>query len=231
MILETAEPDKDVVDLALAELPRLREMPRLKLDTLDPDTAALIAPHHVYVLRLDEILQAKDAMAALIHARRPVATRFLVRDATHVVAAVEVGDATGSGLAVNTGDYVSGTVFAIELAEQRDDPPIAEMRLLRVPALHLTALWLSAADHADLLIPLDPAPPPLDANEFYTPLELVAQLISLAVSRFATDGVAGVLGSIDRPPAGSPAGPDDGIDGAGAGGAAANPNRYDDLGG
>jgi hypothetical protein len=43
-----------------------------------------------------------------------------------------------------------------------------EARLLRIPALHVEALWLKSADAAwDRLVPLSPAPPPLRPGDVY----------------------------------------------------------------
>jgi hypothetical protein len=87
------------------------------------------------------------------------------------------------------------TVDAITSAEQEDrvrDSDFA-LRLLRVPALHLTALWLRGTDGTDVIVPLAPAPRPFEPNRSYDAEEFAARAAELA-------GAARKRGrAVDRP--------------------------------
>jgi hypothetical protein len=52
-----------------------------------------------------------------------------------------------------------------------------DLRVLRLPALYLMALWLKDRDgHADLLVPLDPPPTGIEAGRGYAADELLGEL-------------------------------------------------------
>lgn len=55
-----------------------------------------------------------------------------------------------------------------------------ELRLLRVPALYLVALWRHASAGDDLFMPLDPAPAPFEARRAYTDSDFAKLTAGLA---------------------------------------------------
>ena len=71
------------------------------------------------------------------------------------------------------------------LVTQPDDGIDYEMRLLRVPALLLEALWLHS--DRDILLPLEPAPTPLTAGELYESSRFFAVIQQTAVRSLMTD--------------------------------------------
>ena len=106
------------------------------------------------------------------------------------IASAELADQdTGSaGFQANEGPFVESTADAIDQAER--DPELAdgdyEVRVLRIPALYVMALWLKdERGGADVLIPLDPTPAPLEAGRKYAPAELSSTLAEAARARLA----------------------------------------------
>jgi len=116
----------------------------------------LSTPHQVFVMDPDDA----EAGGGLARAR-PVGWRFLVESGGEVLASAESADQLeGPGSpSFAEGQAVTSTATAVRAAQAL--PQVAkggfELRLLRIPAMYLTALWLHAS-HADLLIPLDPSP-------------------------------------------------------------------------
>jgi hypothetical protein len=159
----------------LSELAGRTEFQDRALSRADPAGLALAAPHDVYVLGLDDVVDGTTLAAA-----RLVGRRFLVLDGSRAIAGVEVADPDArSGFQVNEGPYVEATAAAIARAEE--DPDLAgddhEVRLLRVPALHFVGLWLkSDRDRGDRVIPLDPAPAHLEAGRIQDPAVLLSTL-------------------------------------------------------
>jgi hypothetical protein len=113
---------------------------------------------------LDDLVAGRGLAAA-----RPTGWLYLVQEGDKVLASAEAVR-TGTGddhvfSAFNEGRFVASTADAIRTArglpEVRQDG--FELRLLRVPGLYVTALWLHKAQGTgDLLIPL--APSPVDAR-------------------------------------------------------------------
>jgi hypothetical protein len=151
-------------------------------------TVSLSAPHRTY----NAGLEALAAGGALSEVAEPTGWRALLEEDARVVAAAEVAAAPGApaaAAAINRGPFVRSTVDALRTAE-RDDRVSAEPfepRLLRVPPLALVALWLHApGSAADLFIPLEPAPAPLEAGAFYDAERFGAELSSMAKELLAT---------------------------------------------
>ena len=122
-----------------------------------------------------------------IEAARLVGWRALLEESEQVVAAVELpgADPGRAGALVNRSAFVASTVTALNVAEQHESVAAErrELRLLRVNALYLLALWLRAAEPgADVFVPLSPAPPPLRADTTYERVAFEEQLSELARS-------------------------------------------------
>ncbi|KAF0865015.1 hypothetical protein [Pseudomonas sp. LD120] len=83
--------------------------------------------------------------------------------------------------ALNHGALAASTVSALNLAEQhpRLQGKAYELRLLFVPALQVTAIWLHGINEA-LLIPLQPTPKSLATHQLYSEAALLGLLAPAA---------------------------------------------------
>jgi hypothetical protein len=140
------------------------------------------APHPVYTAGLDDLAAGK-----LLDAARPDGWRYLLVRGDEAVATATVGvpDAGGApGIShITQGPFVEATLEALHRAEALDEVRGGdfELRLLDVPALYLRALWLHGP--RDILLPLPPAPEPLEAYRPYREGEVVAALRDRAAER------------------------------------------------
>ncbi|MDI2129725.1 hypothetical protein [Yinghuangia seranimata] len=136
-----------------------------------------VCPHRMFEIDLADLARGVDAA-------RPVGWRWLVHDAGHTVGAVEVADVgTGRPVARFTeGPFTTCTDAAV--ASIRGLPQIErgyyELRLLHIPGLYTVALWLAdlagLSGRQDLLVPLAPAPPGVQALRAYPAAELTQSL-------------------------------------------------------
>jgi hypothetical protein len=142
---------------------------------------SLTLPHQVYTAGLEELAGGQDLTQAL----RLTGWRALVEEDRQVVAAAEVPTSIRepTGASINRGALVQSTVEALETAE-RHEPVTSEPfepRLLQIPALYVTALWLHRSGEGDdLVIPLAPTPPPLTAGEIYDGPRFAEQVAAMA---------------------------------------------------
>lgn len=184
-VAESSPETIEAVRLQLSELAGRAGFRNRALAQADPLAIGLAAAHDVYNLGLDQIV----AGAGIDDAER-VGRRFLVLDGDAPVASAEVSGADGAGFASNEGPFVAATAAAIAHAE--NDPELAdgayELRVLRIPALYVMALWLRDDDgRGDVVIPMGPAPAPLEALRAYAPDELLSQLREPAAERLSSD--------------------------------------------
>jgi hypothetical protein len=127
-----------------------------KLDAARAEDLELSTPHQVFVMGPD----AAQAGAGLDRAR-PVGWRFLVESGGEVIASAESPELPeGDGApSFSEGQVVASTAAAVKTALAL--PQVAkgrfDLRLLQIPAMYLTALWLHSPN-ADLLMPLEPSP-------------------------------------------------------------------------
>jgi hypothetical protein len=152
------------------------------LSVADGGALALSQPHRVYGANAADVMSGSLLAAAVAES-----WRYLVIRSDAAVAAVEV-TAAAELSHINEGPFVGATIEAIGRAEEivAGDPRDYELRLLRIPALYVYALWLHAAD-ADQLIPLDPAPSVLRPNEPYDEAAFTAALRPFAEQRLSAD--------------------------------------------
>jgi hypothetical protein len=122
----------------------------------------LVAPHRVYSLSFDSIYDRQLSRAAF------VGWRFLILTGERVIASAEVLNGGEPSVAVNTGESASATANAIDRLENLPEVRGGdfELRLLRINALYLAAIWL--AGDQQIVIPLDPAPRFIYAGKQYT---------------------------------------------------------------
>jgi hypothetical protein len=144
---------------------------------------SLSLPHQVFSVSLEALTAEKP----LIDAADFTGWRVLVEEDQAVVAAAEVGRSDGHGgqtdATINRGTFAHSMVEALRAAEQ--DKRIAsarfEVRLLRVVALYVVAVWLHSSEpDSDLFVPLSPAPAPLSAGATYPTLEFQKDLADMA---------------------------------------------------
>jgi hypothetical protein len=143
-------------------------------------------PHRVFSATLQDVMGGRVLTNALETSWR----YFLVHGDSEPFAAAEV---TGDDLShVNEGPFVQGSANAMIAAEQLDATRQRdyELRLLRIPALYTVAIWLTSPDD-DVLIPAEPAPEPLVANQSYDEAHFTDALRPLAELRLQSDDMTG----------------------------------------
>lgn len=163
----------DAIRRAVAATGRFPRRPRGAL--------SLSSPHPIFTVALDR-LASGDRLA---DAAELVGWRALLEEDEDVVAAVEVpGREPGkAGAVVNRGPFVESTVTALTAAERHERVASGslELRLLRVNALYLLALWLHDPEPAaDVFVPLAPVPPPLRPGTAYESASFEEQLSEMA---------------------------------------------------
>lgn len=191
-ILFSTPPDEASQAVA-SNLQRVSDRPQVDARGLGGAAAAEVTPtmpHGVYVLGLKDVLNGKlpDDLA-------PSGWRYILSGGSEVACAeTQVRGNAHKFSGFNSGPYVSSTVDALQRVT--DLPMVKEenltLRMLRIPALHLTALWLHG-ENQDIFTPLEPAPPSVSANKQYQAAELFAALRSEAESR-ANIGPADLTG-------------------------------------
>ncbi len=151
-------------------------------------------PHRVYDLRADLIASGKGLDSAA-----HTGFRYLVHSGGTHVAGAEV-HVDGSGAAsllanINYGPYVQATAQAIEKAGALSDVAKGsyEARVLRFAAIGVMALWLRPdAGGADIVFPLAPTPPGVEAERAYSEAEFLTAIRPLAERRAAKKDPASV---------------------------------------
>jgi len=139
------------------------------LRAADPDALELDTPLGVSVLGAEDLTNGRGLDAA-----RAVGWRYIIRAGHEPIATADAAtDNRGSHSFshINQGPYVKATAEAVaaaaDLPETHDGT--FEARLLEIPALHSTSLWLHATDEAggDMIVPIAPTPPELDGRRPY----------------------------------------------------------------
>ncbi|HEX5928717.1 MAG TPA: hypothetical protein VFY48_04910 [Solirubrobacterales bacterium] len=182
MALRAAKFSDDAVQAITAEVANLATRPaqyeRL-LGGAPPENLTIAAPHPVYSLGLDALVEGSGLERA-----EQVGQRCLIMNDENAVATAEIVDeAGGSGVTTTRGPFTHSTVTTIDEVEgwQKVEEGDYEMRLLRIPALYLMSLWAHSADgETDLFSPLEPAPQGLDPKQSYSWEELAEVLRPLA---------------------------------------------------
>ena len=121
-------------------------------DQLDVST-----PHQVFIMGLDDI-----SSGAGLDRAQPVGWRYLIEEAGRLIASAETTpapDGTQEVSQFTEGPFVAATDKAVKAIRKLPKLEAAgyELRLLRIPALYVMALWLNSPEN-DLLIPLEPSP-------------------------------------------------------------------------
>lgn len=152
--------------------------PAIGASTIEP-------PHAVYDLRADAI-----AAGGGLETARLSGFRYLVKSTGAAVAAAEVTtDASGNATLlanVNYGPYVAASAQALDELSAPATAPAGsyEARLLRFSAIYLVAIWLKAdPGGSDIVYPLAPAPPGLEAGRRYAASDFLNAIVPLARNR------------------------------------------------
>jgi len=182
MPIETPDPPDDVLEAVRQSMARRAPRPgRLRRA---PDAAApaatVSAPQRIFTVDLDTLAHAERVEDTA----RATGWRFLVEEATEPVATAEVQDTTGAALPaqLTEGQFVRSTAEGLRAAETLApvEEVAFELRLVRVPALYLVALWLHATEREDLFLPLEPAPAPFEPGRAYAEPEFAELAAGLA---------------------------------------------------
>jgi hypothetical protein len=138
--------------------------------------------HPVYYVPLDALADGK-----LLDAAKQASWRYLLVQDDAPVAEVELSvgrrGAKGAGakplefLGLTHGPFTAATVESLGAAERLPQVAAAdyELRLLKVPAVYLAALWLHGAKD-DILIPMGDPPGGLKKNKPYTEAAVIKAL-------------------------------------------------------
>jgi|HubBroStandDraft_1064217.scaffolds.fasta_scaffold342815_1 hypothetical protein len=151
--------------------------------TADVSTPVLSSP--VYVLGLDAIVAGRD----LAGAKLGLWTHFLpsAQGADDVVSA-DVSADTSRFASLNEGPQVLGFFRQVRTLQQAADlgPQSFGLAQLRVPALHVEAVWLrDRAGTGGIVIPVAPTSPALSAGRRYSVAEFLAALRPAAEAALA----------------------------------------------
>lgn len=191
MPLDIAQPPTTSLSSLNAVLPKIAGSPGLALrapiltqganralrgqGTADSPSALLSSP--VYVLGLDAIVAGRDLSAAKL----AFWTHFLSSgaDGDGQVVAADVHADTSRFASLREGPQV--IAFYRQVQELRQMPDIArqsfELAQLRIPALHVKAVWLkNKAGSDDIIIPIAPTDPALTSGRRYSVLEFLNAL-------------------------------------------------------
>ncbi|HVT11851.1 MAG TPA: hypothetical protein VHE55_06265 [Fimbriimonadaceae bacterium] len=170
-MIKTIEPPRSAIQAAegkMAELiggqthGHLNEMSREDLDNTH-----VTLPHNVYDLRLDSLIAGEATMPT-----EPVALHLLVGHGDNLSSAMQLDPHATRviGYQYST-DVVHATSRAIAAAEALPEAKAGEyeLRMLRIPALNVSAVWLKdQKGKEDRLVPVAPTDPGFVAHQAYT---------------------------------------------------------------
>jgi hypothetical protein len=140
-------------------------------------------PHAVYCVPLDALAQGR-----LLDAATQTSWRYLLVQDDEPIAEAELSAGTRGTkgakgakplqfLGLTHGPFTGATVEALHAAERMPKLAAADydLRLLKIPAVYLAALWLHS-DHDDILIPMGNPPAGLKKNRAYTEKAVIKAL-------------------------------------------------------
>ena len=174
---------------ALREMAHQKHFRIAPLADAQPSQIKIASGHPVYNIGLTDILSNKPLSAMPL-----TAWRFIVDSGASDAAAAETFSDTHKGTAsfasVNSGPFVAGTIAA--LAGLSTDPAFAkgdwEIRMIRVPALYIMAVWAHEKNSGnDIIRVTAPVPDYLDQKKSYTWNEFRAALEEPAKQKLAFD--------------------------------------------
>ena len=149
--------------------------------------AKLSFPHQAYFMGLNDVAEGASLDAAYL-----TGTRVLLTDGQNqIYSAAEVKQGAQKDRPVYFEDrpHLEPMLEGIERFTARDSPARLmfkdlEMRLLRIPALYVTAVWLhSEQQNVNLLMPVGTVYPPLEAYRVYNGTSFLESLQAEAAQR------------------------------------------------
>jgi len=149
------------------------------------DVTVSLTPHRIYTIDLTDLVASKGIGAARLLGWRV----FHAADHDAVIESYcDENDEDHHFGGVNRGPYVGGTRRALEVAAAH--PRVAEedfeVRLLRLPGIHVSALWLHGTPpEAQLLIPMEPLFSDHDTGTAYPADQFLDDLRPLAEQALA----------------------------------------------
>jgi len=164
------------------DLVRERKVPGGMPMEMRPEELAHSEPHPVFIATLDDLAAGK-----LLGAARQTSWRYLLVQRDMAVGEAELGVARRGArgakgkelefLGLTHGPFAGATIEALTAAEAL--PQVAkadyELRLLKVPAVYLVAIWLHGGKE-DILIPMGDPPGGLKNNKPYSEAEVIGAL-------------------------------------------------------
>lgn len=157
-----------------------------------PSALSLAAPHPTYNLGLDDIGSANALSKAEL-----TTWSYVILDGEQSIATAEALPASGNSQPVfaSTSEGPTAASIGTAIAVAESLPEVAEktyeLRVLRVPALYVTALWLKSGGRTtadDLFVPLEPAPAGLTAEQKLTADAFLKTLTELKAERGTVSG-------------------------------------------
>ena len=174
----------------VTDILRERRVPHGMKTEMHPEDVSHSEPHPVYVAGLDDLADGK-----LLAAAKQTGWRYLLVHGDAAVGEAELSAETRaprgakSGrskepqfLGLTHGPFAAATIDALHAAERLPQIEKAdyELRLLKVPAVYLVALWLHSGSE-DILIPLGQPPAKLKKNRPYTEAGIIRALRATAL--------------------------------------------------
>ncbi len=169
----------------IIELVREKKLPGGMPMEMRPEELAHSEPHPVYIATLNDLAGGK-----LLSTARQTSWRYLLVQRDEAVAEAELSvPRRGAGAkakklefaSLTHGPFAGATVEALTAAEAL--PQVAktdyELRLLKVPAVYLIALWLHGRKD-DILIPMGDPPGRLKKNTPYSEADVIGALREIA---------------------------------------------------
>jgi hypothetical protein len=149
----------------------------------------LMEPHPVYELTLDELDKGASFAAARI-----TGWRYLLVAGSSVIQAAELSHPTAAGGGSTFNALTTGYAKDMEgvLAKAENLPEVQkgsyEIRVLRVAALYVTALWLKDLKAtADRFLPVPPTFPPVDPQRVYDAAAFLPLLQTAAAEKLSLE--------------------------------------------
>lgn len=158
--------------------------------SVDFSTLQVSQPHPIYDLRADTVVGGGGLASATLSGYR-----YLITGQGEAVAAAEIQADASLLKQINYGPYVEATRQALTnvIALPAVNAASYEVRVLRFAAIYLVALWLKAdSGGADIVYPLAPAPPGVQANTPYSADDFIRAILPLAEKRASSRGESGV---------------------------------------
>jgi len=171
--------------------PNLSRLSRERADRIPEVQSAL----PTYNLGLEDLARERDMKRA-----KEVGWRYLLKEDQEVIASVDILTKRNEQpvfAQTNEGPYVRGiskaltSVTETEVVQRKD----FEARVLTIPALRIVALWLKDDDgNEDIIMPIEPTPPPLVANKEMSVeefLEVVGKQAEELLALYTSDEMGG----------------------------------------